>query len=287
MGQWCSKWWKERGTHKDKIEDKYNTLDEVVIALREAGLESSNLILALDFTGSNEWKGRKTFGGRCLHEGDDNPYVRTIKILGRTLERFDDDRWIPTFLFGDADTRSTHLKQLCVTREGRYEDEKRCLGFEESLEAYFWATHCLAMGKLRLSGPTSFAPAIYEAIEIVKETGMYHILVIVADGAVDLEKETTDAIVAASSFALSIICVGVGDGEWVTMKKFDDELPARRFDNFQFVELSACRSDADFAYKALTEVPDQYRYIKQHLFRKPEPRSSHHVYSSLCKPAGA
>lgn len=30
---------------------------QVVSALREAGLESSNLILAIDFTKSNEWTG--------------------------------------------------------------------------------------------------------------------------------------------------------------------------------------------------------------------------------------
>ncbi|KAF8011825.1 hypothetical protein BT93_I0078 [Corymbia citriodora subsp. variegata] len=184
-----------RSTH---FGDNFSSLDEVTTALREAGLESSNLILGIDFTKSNEWSGKHSFGRRSLHA----------------------------------------------------------------------------------IGPTSFAPIIDAAIDIVaRSNGQYHVLVIVADGQVTRspdvprgrfspqEQLTVDSIVAASRYPLSIILVGVGDGPWEAMKQFDDNIPQRAFDNFQFVNFTEIMSkntdtskkETTFALAALMEIPLQYR----------------------------
>ena len=66
-----------------------------------------------------------------------------------------------------------------------------------------------------------------------------------------------------------MVQIGVGDGPWDDMNEFDDSLPDRAFDNFQFVEFNAITGshcdqsvevqEAQFALQALMEIPDQYQ----------------------------
>jgi len=84
---------------------------QVAAALREQGLESSNLILGIDFTKSNEWTGKQSFGGQSLHRISDttpNPYEQAISIIGKTLAPFDEDNLIPCFGFGDGELHAAH-----------------------------------------------------------------------------------------------------------------------------------------------------------------------------------
>jgi len=246
--------------------------------LRRAGLESSNLIVGIDFTISNTDAGAKTFGGKSLHAIDPtgavmNPYQRVIDTLGRTLEAFDDDKLIPAFGFGDSETHDKSVFDMNQRAGGA--PGTVCCGFSQVLQAY---ERVLASG-IKMSGPTSFAPIIRRAIDIVRAEHAYHILVIVADGQVTHDSEfchatseTIAAIVEASRYPLSIIVVGVGDGPWDQMDEFDDGLPERKFDNFQFVEFDkhwnrepgdVQRKDTSFAIAALQEIPDQFSAIRQ------------------------
>ena len=122
--------------------------------------------------------------------------------------------------------------------------------------------------RVTLSGPSSLAPIIRKAVDIVRQTGRYHILVIITDGQITQESATTKAIIDASSVPLSIIAVGVGDGPWNTLERFDARLPYRKFDNFRFVDYNRAAAktkfpDMAFALQAMMEIPDQYRHIKE------------------------
>ena len=97
----------------------------------------------------------------------------------------------------------------------------------------------------------------------VKNSGnMFHILVIIADGQMEDEGPTVSAIIEASKLPLSIVLVG--DGPWDIMEEFDDHLPVRKFDNFQFVDFHSSTKEAKnpvaaFALAALMEVPVQFQ----------------------------
>ena len=82
------------------------------------------------------------------------------------------------------------------------------------------------------------------------------------------ERETVAAIVEASNYPISIVMIGVGDGPWDIMQDFDDNLPQRRFDNFQFISYHEILTKYDgldeaFAVCAMMEIPDQYNAIKK------------------------
>ncbi|KAG5533298.1 hypothetical protein RHGRI_027476 [Rhododendron griersonianum] len=149
-------------------------------------------------------------------------------------------------------------------------EERYCNEFEEVVRRYREI-----VPHLKLLGPTSFALVIEMAMSIVEESGgQYHVLLIVtrsvdtAHGKVSpQEQNTIDAIIKASEYPLSIILVGVGDGPWDTMREFDDNIPCRAFDNFQFVNFTEImsknvdplRKQTEFALSALMEIPSQYK----------------------------
>ncbi|GFO34093.1 E3 ubiquitin-protein ligase rglg2-like [Plakobranchus ocellatus] len=285
------------------FEDHFFNFEDVAQACRRAGLETCGLIVGVDFSASNEWQGRKTFSGRNLHAVANkgkmlNPYQKVISIIGRTLESFDDDNLIPAFGFGDSVSKGLSVfsfkdstasdtglggglgerLRLWGRRgllgggggggRGNVEDDGEesytpCKGFREVLEKYEEIAQTVTLG-----GPTNFAPIIHKAVNIVKKLKKYHILIVIADGQVVEQSSTIQAIIQASLYPLSIVMVGVGDGPWETMQQFDDLLPERHFDNFQFVNFhtvldnSKKHCDANFALHAMMEIPDQYKTIK-------------------------
>uniref|UniRef100_H2Y1K8 Copine C-terminal domain-containing protein n=1 Tax=Ciona intestinalis TaxID=7719 RepID=H2Y1K8_CIOIN len=246
----------------DYIHTRFQTFEDVSGAMVDAGIKKCQLILGIDFTASNEWQGRVSNRGQSLHnitqkfKANQNPYQHVITILQHTLKDMVDANVIHAFGFGDSVTKD--ISTFCLRADGM-----PCGSFDDVLHCY---RECAS--KITLGGPTSYAPIVHKAIEIVEQTNQYNILVIIADGQFVDEGPTARAIVEASYYPLSIIVVGVGDGPWDTMHQFDDWLPERNFDNFQFVEYGKIISntydksknpETMLALHMLMEIPDQYK----------------------------
>ncbi|KAI3997565.1 hypothetical protein MKX01_029396 [Papaver californicum] len=200
-----------------QIDDNYETLEQVVLALIQAGLESTSLIVGIDFT-------KKTT----------NPYELAVSVIGETLSALnrEDTNLIPCFGFGDGYKKFQH-KNRSVSLQ---------------------------------------------------------------------EQETIDAIVKASEYPLSIVLVGVGDGPWEMMREFDNNIPHRTFDNFQFVNLTEILSQeiciekmhSEIALAALMEIPSQYLATLElqglshthERWRSPLPPPTNHQQSPLPFPTG-
>jgi E3 ubiquitin-protein ligase RGLG len=199
------------------IEDSYSSTAALKADLRAAGLESCNLVLAVDHTHSNTFTGRRTFHGQNLHAlgAALNLYEQAASMVARTLAEFDEDGLIPAYGFGSVEVKARGLFSY-------HEAEAPCRGLAGVLARYRELVPHVV-----LSGGTSFAPAIRRACSITvtdPDHPQFHILLILCDGQVSDEcrADTLRAIQDACEYPLSIVCIGVGDGPWGEMEAFDD-----------------------------------------------------------------
>lgn len=205
-----------------------------------------------------------------------------LSLIARTLEEFDDDHLIPAYGFGDHYTRGNAVFSF-------HSNNQPAEGLDGLVQKYRQIVPLVD-----LSGPTSFAPLINQAIRHVFHNGMqFHVLLILADGQISAScmQETQNAIVNAAKFPISIVMIGVGDGPWNAMQYFDDSLPAREWDNFQFVEfnkimnnpalISEERKEASFALNALMELPEQYKIAQYMVGSAEQTNNVRHIVASI------
>ena len=73
---------------------------------------------------------------------------------------------------------------------------------------------------MKLSGEADLSPLIHKAVELVKDTKRYHLLVLITTGQLQEEslQATKTAIIEASHYPLSILIIGVGDGPFTLLQ---------------------------------------------------------------------
>ena len=216
------------------------------------------MICAVDFTGSN---GNVT-DPRSLHyikSVEPNQYEQSIRASAGIVAYYDNDKLFPCYGFGaEYNGEISHCFNLTLTNQSEVEN------VDGILRAYK-----NAINQVVLSGPTYFSPVIYKTIEDIKSKraeNNYYILLIITDGQITDEDQTKKAIIEASVLPLSIIIVGVGSANFVSMSRLDgDETPLldsrgkRIRDIVQFVHYNQnyALNPILFSKDLLYEIPNQ------------------------------
>ncbi|CAL8074659.1 unnamed protein product [Orchesella dallaii] len=187
----------------------------------QEGLEL-NYAVAIDFTASNGEPTRHS-SLHYKHGKSDNPYVATLKILDDILKDYSSTNHWYAYGFGakgfPVSNRVNHKFALNFK-----ETNPICKGMEQVLTSYY-----RALQRVKLFGPTCFAPIIREVTQLAKSslqsssTEKYFVLFLLTDGVVCDPDTTRDALVEASNTPMSVIIIGIGDEDFTAMDKMDSD----------------------------------------------------------------
>ena len=244
-----------------------------------------NLTIGIDFTGSN---GNYT-DYRSLHYLNNgmNDYEKAIRSCGDILAYYDDDQLFPVFGFGF--NFQDNYRELS-NNLGKYNYHNYPINCNINDPNIHLIDDVLAqyrkfIQKIRLSGPTNFAPMIRDLNNEVKEnlrkglTMSYNILMILTDGQISDMQLTINELVEASFLPISVIIVGIGNGNFGNMDILDaDDNPLydtnrRKADRdlVQFVPFNDYKNDPPkLAEQVLEEIPRQVVEYYQHKGIKPK-----------------
>lgn len=213
-----------------------------------------NVVVAIDFTGSN---GDPRKPGTLHHlspSGEKNDYQKAISAILPILAKYDTDQQFPVVGFGAKYGGVVrHSFQCGPTAEVH--------GVDGVLQAY----RSVFQSGLIMSSPTSFVEVMQTACaransaqEAATASGKqsYTILLIISDGAVTDVDATKACLESIGGAPLSIVIVGVGDADFSAMEFLDDHGAKR--DIAQFVQFNRhSGSPTSLSSVTLKEVPDQ------------------------------
>ena len=237
---------------------------------------SINLTIGIDFTQSNETYTQSN----SLHslKNGMNDYEKAIRSCGDILAYYDDDQLFPVFGFGfkfsNNNNKDFGLYSLNNYPINNNINDPNINTIDNVLKEYrkFITT-------ILLWGPTNFAPMINDLNRVVKNdlnNGLimgYNILLILTDGLICDMDDTINALVEASFLPISVIIVGIGNGDFGKMVILDaDNNPlidknGRKADRdlVQFVPFNKFKDNPPkLAEQVLEEIPRQVIEYYQH-----------------------
>ena len=230
-----------------------------------------NLTIGIDFTKSN----KDPNDPNSLHNitsKNMNCYEKAIRSCGDILAYYDYDQLFPVYGYG-AILPNNNKSNPCFPLNGNPNDPNI-----NTIDGVL-LTYRQILPVITLDGPTFFAPILRELNNTVKQelnegkTMNYNIIMILTDGLINDMDDTIDELVEASFLPISVIIIGIGNGDFENMNILDaDENPLydrnnRKADRdlVQFVPFYKYSNDGEkLAEQVLEEVPRQVVEYYQH-----------------------
>lgn len=248
-----------------------------------AGGLDMRLILAVDFTASNQ-DPRSPSSLHYRHpQGHLNPYERAILSVGGVLTSYTNKSHFPVFGFGGLPKGQS--VSHCFPLAPEHTSVAHIPGIDGVMAQYRYA-----LQNTTLSGPTFFAELINTACAMAMEPFRpdhqhYTTLLIITDGMINDMALTVDAVIRASDKPLSIVIVGVGNADFTNMNTLDGDdhrLQSRtagvaQRDIVQFVPMREVEHEGAnaIASHTLAEIPEQViSFMNMHGIRPIPPRTA-------------
>jgi len=243
-----------------------------------------NLVVGVDMTSSNG----DPNSAHSLHSLDkrtrENAYTAAIRTVADILQDYDYDKKLLGLGFG---ANIGGVLSHCFPLNGNA-SRPYCVGVEDLIENYR-----ITLGQVKLSEPTRYSDLFKYTVDQFCQDKQgndeYTIVLLITDGGVTDFEETKEILVNSSNKPLSVVLVGVGDGDmgaltcldsdrarlcsgrvqaerdivqFVHMKKF---LPSGRLDPSTYSQvLDPAEAKCKLARAVLAEIPRQVtEYFKR------------------------
>ncbi|EFA84504.1 phospholipid-binding protein [Heterostelium album PN500] len=179
-----------------------------------------SLVVGIDCTASNLTPTDKN-SLHYHHPTIPNAYANAIVSIGNVLTPYDYDGMVPVYGFGATIPPNDYKTDDCFAMS-LDPNNVYVRGVEGILDVYY-----RNITKVDFSGPTCFAPIINNTARMASESNQYNqkytILLMITDGEIMDMEATVQAIINASSKALSIVIVGVGNANFDSMVQLDGD----------------------------------------------------------------
>ncbi|CAK94686.1 unnamed protein product (macronuclear) [Paramecium tetraurelia] len=254
--------------------DRFSIISNYTFLDYCAGGQQINLMLAIDFTASNEEYHNPNSLHHLPSNGYPSQYLQAINSVVEILIHYDYDKRVPLYGFGCKPKMKNHntSQTIHLFPLNDNPDDPEVYGLDGIVECYK-----KSLPQLHFDGPTYLHPTLQKAMEMAKKcknqgSENYHVLLILTDGQTDDMLDSIDDIIASSYLPLSIIIVGIGNANFKNMKILDNDNKSMVDskgnkairDLVQFVPFNQFKGDpTQLSNKVLEELPTQLlEYMK-------------------------